>query len=120
MVHLDEQIFGLVVVVEEVARDARALRHPVQPEPAAGPVDVVVDDLDIDGGVELDARHLGAREQPPDMDVVDRVAGDRAERRAQAADDARLLAVRDGVVADDVVADGLACSSRSRGRARWS
>ena len=47
------------------------------------------------------------REQPPDVDVVDGVAGDGAEAAAQAADDARLFAVGDGVVADDVVADGL-------------
>ena len=106
MVHLDEQVL-VAVVVEEVCRDPRALGHPVQPEPAAGPVDVVVADLDVNGGVELDARHLRAREQLPDVDVVDGVAGDGAERGAQAADDARLLAVGDGVVADDVVADGL-------------
>ena len=106
MIHLDEQVLALVVV-EEVSRDARALGHPVQPQSAAGAVDVVVADLDVDGGVELDARHLGAGEQLPDVDVVDGVAGDGAERGAQAADDARLLAMGDRVVADDVVADGL-------------
>ena len=105
MIHLDEQVSARVVV-EQVSRDARALRHPVQPESAAGPVDVVAADLDINGAVELDARHLRAREQPPDVDVVDGVAGDDAEGGAQAADDARLFAVGDGVVADDVVADG--------------
>ena len=40
---------------------------------------MVAADLDIDGAVELDARHLGAREQLPDVDVVDGVAGDDAE-----------------------------------------
>ena len=45
--------------------------------------------------MELDAGHLGAGEQPPDVDVVDGVAGDGAEGGAQAADDARLLAVGD-------------------------
>ena len=39
---------------------------------------------------------------------------------AQAADDARLFAVRDGVVADDVVADGLLVPAVRAGRARWS
>ena len=55
--------------------------------------------------MELDARHLGAGEQPSDVDIVDGVAGDGAERASQAADDAGLFAVRDRVVADDVVAD---------------
>ena len=73
----------------------------------AGAVDVVVADLGVDRGVNLDAGHLGAGEQPPDVDVVDVVAGDRAEDRAQAADDARLLAVGDVVVPHDVVADVL-------------
>ena len=39
------------------------------------------------------------------MDVVDRVAGDRAENGAQAPHDARLFAVRNVVVADNVMAD---------------
>ena len=68
---------------------------------------MVVGDDGIDGGVELDAGHLGAGEEPADVDVVDGVAGDGAEGGAEAADDAGLLAVRDGVVADDVVADVL-------------
>jgi hypothetical protein len=42
------------------------------------------------------------------MGVVDDVAFDGAERRAEAADDAGLFAVRDRVVADHVVADVLA------------
>ena len=42
---------------------------------------------------------------PPDVDVMDGIAGDGAEDSAQAANDARLLAMGDGVVADDVVAD---------------
>ena len=73
--------------------------------PRVGPIDVVAADLRVDGGMDLDAGHLGAREQPPHVDVVNIVAGDLAEDRAQAADDARLLAMRDMVVAHDVVAD---------------
>ena len=94
-----------MIVVEEVCGDARALRHPVQPEAADGAVDVVPADLHVNGAVEFDARHLRAAEQLADMNVMDGVAGDGAERRAQAADDSGLLAVRNGVVADDVVAD---------------
>ena len=73
----------------------------------------------VDGGVEFDAGHFRAGEQPADMDVMDGVAGDGAERRAQTADDAGLLAVGDRVVADDVVADVSPCSSRFAGRVRW-
>ena len=43
----------------------------------------------------------------PYVNIVDGVAGDRAEDGAQAADDAGLLAMRDRVVADNVVADGI-------------
>ena len=53
MVHLDQYI-GFIVV-EEIVRDARALRHPVQPQPQAGPVDVVPGDLNINGAVKFDA-----------------------------------------------------------------
>lgn len=58
------------------------------------------------GAVELDARHFGPTEQLPHMNVMDGVACDGTERGAQAADDARLLAIGDGVVANDVVANG--------------
>ena len=80
VVYFDEQI--VVVVVIEVPRNPRALRHPVQPGSQRGAIDVVPADFDVDGAVEFDACPLGAREQPADMDVVDSVAGDGAERRA--------------------------------------
>ena len=107
MVHLDEEVVG-GVVVEQVAGDARALRHPVHPQAAAGVVDAVVPDQHVDGGVELDAAHLRAGELPLGPDVVDVVVRDLAEDRAEAAGDAGLLAVEDGVVPDDVGADLLA------------
>ena len=92
MVHLDEQVVA-GIVMEEVPRYPGALRHPVQPEPEAGSVDVVMGDDRINGGVELDAGHLRPGEEAADVDVVNRVAGNRAERGAQAADDTGLLAV---------------------------
>ena len=67
---------------------------------------VVADDR-VDRAVEFDAGHFGPDEQPPHVDVVDRIARDGAEHGAHAADDARLLAVRNVVVAHDVVADVL-------------
>ncbi len=73
--------------------------------PRVRPIDVVAADLGVDGGMDLDAGHLRAGEQPSHVDVMNVVAGDPAEDRAQAADDARLLAMRDVVVAHDVVAD---------------
>jgi len=42
-----------------------------------------VADLDINGAMELDAGHFAAGELPPDMDIVDRVAGNGAEGSAQ-------------------------------------
>ena len=47
----------------------------------------------VDGGVELDARHLCAGEQSPHVDVVDDIAADGAECRAEAADEAGLFAM---------------------------
>ena len=104
MIHLDKNVLDRVVV-EQIAGHARALRHPIQPKPATGPVNVVPADLNVNGAVKLDAGHLRARKQFPDVNVVDGIAGDGAERSAQAADDARLFAMRDGVVANEVVAD---------------
>ena len=96
-----------VVVMAEVAGDPRPLGHPVQPHAAACPVDVVPADRGIDGPVEFDAGHLGTREQLPDMDVMDGVAGDGTEHRAQTSHDAHLFTIGDLVVAHHVVADGL-------------
>ena len=78
MVHFDKQILGKVVV-EQVSRDARALRHPIEPQPARRAVDVVAADFGVNRAVELDARHLRAGEQPAHMNVMDGVAGNDAE-----------------------------------------
>ena len=105
VIDLDEQIL-LVIFVQQIPGDPRALRHPVQPDAADGPVNVVVADYDIDRSVEFDSRHLGAGEQALHMDVMDGVAGDGAERTPHTAHDAGLFAMGDVVVADDMVADG--------------
>ena len=98
---------GRVVVVEEVATDAGALSLPVEPDAHGGVVDVVAADRHVDGGVQLDARDLRARQLLHVVDVVDVVVLDRGEHAAHAADDAGLLAVVDVAAADDVVADAL-------------
>ena len=105
MAHLDEEV--AVVAVEEVPRDAGALRLPVQPGPERAVVDAVVADDDVDGRVELDAGDLVAVELALEGDVVDVVVLDRREHAAEVADDAVLAAVVDGVAADDVRADVL-------------
>ena len=104
--HLDEEV--AVVVVEEVPRDAGALRLPVQPGAERAVVDAVVADDDVDGRVQLDAADLVAVELALEGDVVDVVVLDRGEHAAEVADDAVLAAVVDRVAADDVRADVLA------------
>jgi len=94
-----------IVVVEQVGTDARALGHPIEPDADVAAIDVIVGDLGINGGMELDAGHLRAGEQSPRMDVVNRVSGDGAEGGAETADDAGLLALVDVVVADKVMPD---------------
>ena len=106
MADLDEQV--AVVAVEEVARDAGALRLPVEPGAERAVVDAVVADDDVDRGVQLDAGDLVAVELALERDVVDVVVLDRREHAAEVADDAVLAAVVDRVAADDVRADVLA------------
>src|SRR5215470_21328 len=57
--------------------------------------------------MELDPCHLGSCEQAADMNVMDGIIADNTERRAQAADDAGLFTVRDGIVANTMVPDRL-------------
>ncbi len=105
MVNLHKKVLASVVIVQKVPAHTRALRHPVQPDTPARAVDVIAADLGVNRSVNLDAGHLGAREQLPDMDVVDDVACDGAEHRAHAPDDARLLAIRNMVVPYHMVTD---------------
>ena len=84
-----------------------ALRHPVKPKAAIGSIDVVVADFYIDCGMELDTGDFSAGKKLAHMNIVNGIAGDVAEDRAQAADDPCLFAVRDGVVAHNVTANRL-------------
>src|SRR5665213_3550594 len=103
MIHFDKYI--LIIVMEQIPGDTRALRHPIQPEAPDSSIDSIVVDLDVDSAMEFDARHLRTRELAAHVNFMDRVVSDGAECGTQAADDARLPTVRNGVVADDVVAD---------------
>src|SRR5699024_3765727 len=99
--------FRLLVVVQQVLGDAGALGLPVTPDAHGAVVDVIAAEGDVDGGVHLDARDLGAAELHHVVDVVDVVVLDEREHAADAADDAALLAVVDVAAADDVAADFL-------------
>src|SRR5699024_6795045 len=100
-----EEVFLPIVAVEQVAAHRGALGLPVQPDALVAVVDDVVVDDHVDGGVQLDAGHLGAGEFAPDVDVVYVVVGNGGEGPAHAAHDAGLAAVVDLVAADDVPAD---------------
>jgi len=104
VIHLHEQVVRAVVVAK-VARDASALGHPVHPKGPAGVVDPVAPDEHVDGRVDLDSADLRAGEQATDPYVVDVVVRDLAEHAPEAPANARLLAVRYGVVPNDMPAD---------------
>src|ERR1700759_40418 len=93
MADLDEQV--PVVPVVEVARDARPLRLPVEPDAQRAVVDAVVPDLDVDRGVQLDAGDLVSVELALERDVVDVVVLDRGEDAAEGADEPVLPEVKD-------------------------
>src|SRR3990172_2337157 len=105
MIDLNEKVSAAEVIVQQVSSYSRALGHPVQPNPKARIVNVVLADHGVDGGVNLDACHFSACKQSPNVDVVDDVARDGAEGRPQTADDSRLLAMGDVIVPHDVMAD---------------
>ena len=105
MINLHEKILPGTVVVQQVTCHMRALRHPVQPNASVGAVNVISANLGVDGGVDFDAGHLGARKQPPYVNVVNHVAGYFTEDGAQTSDKTSLFAMRDDVVTDNVVAN---------------
>src|SRR5674476_1343434 len=94
---LDQQVPA--IVVEHVARHPGALGLPVEPDPQCAVVDVVVGDLDVDRGVELDAADLVAEELPLRRYGMDVVVVYPREDAAEVAHDTVLAAVVDVVVA---------------------
>jgi hypothetical protein len=102
---LDEQVARVAAI--RVPSHARPLGLPVEPRPQRAVVDEVVLDRHVDRGVELDPGDLPAEELAAGIDVVDVVAGNLGEDATQMADNRRLAAVVDVVVADDVGAHRL-------------
>ena len=97
----------LAVVVKEVSGDAHALAHPVDPDatPVLAAVNVVIGDQGVHGAVQLDASCFTPTVFMVLPNLVDFIAANLRERAPQASDDARLPAMLDVVVADQVVAD---------------
>ena len=58
VIDLDKNIFQGTIVVQQVTGDTRALAHPVEPDSARRPEDMVIADQGIDGAVELDPGHF--------------------------------------------------------------
>ena len=94
-----------LVVVQQILRDARALRLPVAPDAHGAVVDVVAANHHINRRVQLDAGDFRAAKLLHVVDVVDVVVLNHGIDRAHTPDDARLLAVVDVAAADDVAAD---------------
>ena len=94
-----------LVVVQQILRDARALRLPVAPDAHGAVMDVVAANHHVNRRVQLDARDFRAAELLHVVDVVDVVVLNHGIDRAHTSDDARLLAVVDVAAADDVAAD---------------
>ena len=97
----------LAVVVKKVSGDAHALPHPVDPDaaPMLAPVNMVVGDQGVHGAVQLDASCFTPTVFVVLPDLVDFIAANLRERAPQASDDARLAAMLNVVVANQVVAD---------------
>ena len=96
-----------VVLTINVFADPRSLGLPVQPRAQGAVVDIVMADLRVNGGVELDARDLVSVKFMLDRNIVDLVITDPAEYAAQVSRDPRLSAVVDHVVPNDVRSDPL-------------
>ena len=93
-----------MVVVQEIARNARSLRFPVAPDAHGTVMDMVAAEGHVDGGMELDAGYLGSAELLHIVDVVDMVVLYDAEYASHTSYDTCLFAVMDVAAADDVAA----------------
>ena len=93
-----------MVVMQQIARDAGALRLPVAPDAHGAVMDVVAAERDVDRRMEFYAGDLGSTELLHVVDVVDMVVFDRAEHTAHAAYYAGLLTMMYMTATDYVVA----------------
>ena len=103
MTHFNHEVTD--VIVEHIARDARALRLPIHPHAQRAVVDVVVGNDRIQCGMEFDASDLPSEEFTLQRNVMDMVMLDTAECAAHMSDDGILSTLVDVVVAYDMTAD---------------
>ena len=92
VVYLQEQVLH-VIIIEQVARYAGSLRHPVQPKGTAGVMDTVMDNPCIHSGMEFDTSDLGAGKLAFHPDIVDMVVFDQAESGSHTSAYTGLLAM---------------------------
>ena len=111
-------IMRQAVIVEQVARHPGALGLPVQPDAAGAVVEMVAPDDHVEGGVELDAADLSARQVALVVDVVDVIILDYGKYAAQVAHDAGLPAIVDVAVFHRMGADGFLAPSVQLGDQR--
>ena len=85
-----EEILGAVVEAQVVVQ-MRSLGLPIEPDGTVAAVKDVVMDIHIQGSMKLDPGDLRAMVGHLMMDMMDAIAVDLAENRAEMADDAALF-----------------------------
>lgn len=104
MIHLAQQV-GRHVVMAEVPRHPRALRHPIQADAAIAAENTIAPQDRVHGSMEFQPRLLLALEESVSMDVVDHVAKNLTEGSPEAANDTGLFAVANGISAYNMAVD---------------
>ena len=104
----------LAVVVQEIASDASALAHPIQPDatPVGAIVDMVVPNHHIHSAMHLDARRFASPVVVVFSDIMDFISFDGRENASHTPNESRLTAVVDVVVPNDMMPHGLARPTR--------
>ena len=101
VVYFHEYIFQ-IIVVEKVLRHPCALCHPVQPQRSACSVYAVMQNLSINSSMKLNSSNLGTGELTLGPDIINVVIFNQAKGRTHAAAYRCLLAVVNGVIANNV------------------
>lgn len=94
-----------LIVVKCIARHARSLRLPVQPQSACTMVNVIMRNDGVNGGVQLNAADFGAVQFLLVVDMVNVVVLNHGENAAKMPGNACLPTVVNVAAADNVAAD---------------